>query len=256
MQPREIAQRLERRREVRPGRGERFVGYGLSGLRFAAGEVVAFHRHTASSIGPPFTSVWQRTPDERWIFHTNVDPTRSCPRYFGPALDETRMDDIEVVWLAPREVSISARRARLKLALRLAASPATIAATFALTAGARLLPRRVWHSRRIGRVLGAGGDRLLRAGRLPLGGTVPAGQRFQSRPHAVWLVETAAAVLDGRDLGPVVAIDDGTGVGDFLIASRGLFTFSETEFDSCPAPPVPPRDTLLNQMLRTGNAAL
>lgn len=253
MQPRDLAQQLEQRRAVTAGSGERFVGFGLTGLGFEAGEILAFQRFTASSIGPPFASVWQRRADARWSIHTNVDPGRSCPRYFGPALDDARMDDIEVVWLGPREVSVTARHARLQLALRL--SPSLV--TMALGAAARLLPRRVWRSRRLSRALGAGAARLLRAGRLTLSGGTPAGQRFHIVPRAVWRVEAAAAVIDGRDLGSTVAISDGVGVGDFRIPGRGLFVFSETVFEGCPVlPGHRSRDVLLRQIVRSGRAAL
>jgi hypothetical protein len=252
MQPREMAQLLERRREVTDGRGERFAGYGLVGLGFGEGQILAFHRYTASSIGPPFTSIWRRSEGARWTIHSNVEPGRSCPRYYGPALDGARIDDIEVAWLGPREVSVTARHARLQLALRLAASPMTVA----LGAVARLLPRGVWRSPRLSRSIGAGAARLLGAGRLTLSGRVPAGQRFHTRPHAVWLVEAAAAVIGGRDAGAVTEIEDCARLGDLVIPRRGLFVFGETVFEGCAGEPDRhSRDALLREIVRSGRAA-
>jgi hypothetical protein len=50
------------------GGGERFAGYGVMGLPFRSGHVLAMRRFPASSIGPACTSVWHRSPDGRWVF--------------------------------------------------------------------------------------------------------------------------------------------------------------------------------------------
>ncbi|HSJ05259.1 MAG TPA: hypothetical protein VK936_01070 [Longimicrobiales bacterium] len=253
MQPREWAAALEDRREQRAGEGERFTGYGLLGVRFASGEVLAFHRYTASSIGPPFTSIWQRSESGRWTVHTNVEPRRSFPRYFGPVLQDALMDDISVAWLGPREVSVTARHARIQLALRLKPS----AATRLLTIAAGLLPRPAWRIPVIADALVSGAARLLRADGLVLGGRAPAGQYFRVRPRAVWLLEGAAAVINGRDPGPVAALPDEVRVGDHVIPGRGLFVSGDVAFQGCPVLPLhPSRDELLRQVVRGERAAM
>ena len=40
------------------GGEERFAGYGVMGLPFASGHVLAMRRFPASSIGPGYSSVW------------------------------------------------------------------------------------------------------------------------------------------------------------------------------------------------------
>jgi hypothetical protein len=251
MQPREWAAALEDRRRQRAGEGERFTGYGLTGVRFASGEALAFNRCTASSIGPPFTSIWQQSAGGRWTVHTNVEPRRSCPRYFGPALQDTRMDDIAVVWLGPREVSVTARRARIQLALRLRST----AATRLLTVAAGLLPGPAWRVPGVAETVAAGAARLVGAERLALGGRAPAGQHFRVRPRAVWLLEGAVAVIHGRDPGPMVALPEETRVGDD--AFPGLFVSGEVAFQGCPVLPLhPSRDELLRQVVRGGRAVM
>ena len=40
--------------------------FGVPALETEGGHAIAFHSFVRSSIGPPFTSVWHRTPEGRW----------------------------------------------------------------------------------------------------------------------------------------------------------------------------------------------
>ncbi|CAN5707312.1 hypothetical protein BH23GEM9_BH23GEM9_17300 [soil metagenome] len=254
MEARQLAARMEASRSIGDGHADSFAGYGLLGLAFATGHVLAFRRVTASSIGPPFSSVWQRSPEGIWTVHTNVDAMRSCARYLGSAVCDVRSDDIEVKWRGRWEVSITARRARLHLALRLAATPATAL----LGAAARLLPPSV--SRRVGtqRRLTAAAARLLGVERLTLSGRTPTGYAYQIRPRALWSVQAAAAVLDGREIGPAVQLREAIAVGDFHIPARGLFAAGTIRLVRIPGihaiQESPGRDTILRRVLVHGSA--
>jgi len=70
------------------GSGDRFSGYGVIGLPFSSGHVLALRCFEVSSLGTAYTSVWHRDPKGRWTFHQNVPPEQSCPRYFGAAITE------------------------------------------------------------------------------------------------------------------------------------------------------------------------
>jgi hypothetical protein len=233
MQPRDAARMLERHRSTGPammtgaaegwgGCSERMAGYGLLGLMFESGHVLAFRRFTASSIGPPYLSIWHRHPDGRWVIHTNVEPSRACPRYFGPALDEYHVDDIDVTWNGAADLAISAVRARLHLALRLESS----ALTRVLGAASRAAPASVLEHHRTGAVAG----RILGAGRLSLAGVTPSGHRYLIRPTGAWRVGAAAAVIDGVDAGAVMVAGSPADLGGFAIPSRGLFATGSVEF--------------------------
>ena len=50
-EPAELVQEVERHPEPPPGSGERFAGYGVMGLPFRSGHVLALRRSPASSIG-------------------------------------------------------------------------------------------------------------------------------------------------------------------------------------------------------------
>lgn len=224
MRPRDAVRALEqsRRHGGPPGRGEHMAGYGLMGLTFDSGDVLAFRCFTASSIGPPYRSIWHRRPDGRWVIHTNVEPSRACPRYFGPALDSYDVDDIEISWNGPSEISIAAARSRVHLALRLTATPLTRL----IGAASSAAPDAILQRRGTGSLAGG----LLGAGSLSLAGTAPAGHQFLIRPRAVWRVAAAAAVIDGRDAGPVHVLSQQSALGGFLIPKRGLFATGRVTF--------------------------
>lgn len=223
MSPRDAARVLERSRRIAAAPGvEYMVGYGLLGLTFESGDVLAFRRFTASSIGPPYLSIWHRRPDRRWVIHTNVEPSRACPRYFGPALHAFDTDDIELTWSGDAELAITVVRSRLHLALRLAATPLTRLLGAAVPAAPELL----WRSRHAGRAAG----RLLRTGSLSFTGRAPAGHEFVIRPRALWRIAGAAAVIDGRDAGSITTPTRQASLGEFLIPSRGLFATGRVTF--------------------------
>jgi hypothetical protein len=50
--PAEIVEELERKADLPPGAQERFFGYGVMGLPFRSGHILALRRFPASSIGP------------------------------------------------------------------------------------------------------------------------------------------------------------------------------------------------------------
>jgi hypothetical protein len=200
------------------GRADSFRGYGLFGQAFASGDLLAFRRYDWSSIGPPFTTVWHRRPNGRWTCHTNVEPDRSCARYFGLPEDTVRRDGIDIVWRGSHELSIHVHAARLRLALRLAASPDV--RLVSVLAG--LVPEPIWrlerHARWIGRALG----HALGAGPIQFVGSTPSGHRLLVKPRELWRVAAAVAVLDGRELGESVPVEDGAHVLGLPVPRTGL----------------------------------
>src|SRR5436190_20818243 len=84
-EPADAAAAIERGAGLPPGRGERFAGYGVMGLPFRSGHILALRRFPASSIGPGYRSVWHRGPNARWTFFQDIAPVQACSRYFGAA---------------------------------------------------------------------------------------------------------------------------------------------------------------------------
>ncbi len=75
--PRSQIERLESAPQLPDGADERFSGYGVMGLPFRSGHVLALRRFPASSIGPGYTSVWHRDPDGAWTFFATASPRQT-----------------------------------------------------------------------------------------------------------------------------------------------------------------------------------
>jgi hypothetical protein len=230
MTPQTAARRLEKRRHIAGGHVERLAGYGLLGVAFEAGHAVAIMRSTASSIGPPYASIWVRDPQARWTIHTSVEPSRSCPRYFGPALDDVRVEEIEVGWRNEYEIVVTARKSRIYAALRLKATPLM----HALGAASRSMPERVWRRERQQPLLGRIAGRLLDAGPLELAGHTPSGHAYLLRPHRVWRVAAAVCMVEGRDLGSLAAPVEQPRIGDLGLPRRAVLAAGTVTFERQP----------------------
>jgi hypothetical protein len=136
------AAEIERHARLPAGAGERFTGYGVMGLPFASGHVLAMRRFPASSIGPAYTSVWHRDPAGRWDFWQNQPGDQACSRYFGSALAGTRRAHIELDWPGEYTLRIAIAEAGFTWRMTMAAS----AATRVLNTIGALLPDRVWRA--------------------------------------------------------------------------------------------------------------
>jgi hypothetical protein len=205
---------------------DRFQGYDLPGLAFESGDVLVVRRVERSSIGPPYTTIWHRDPGGRWTLTTSVEPARSCAHYIRPAVTDVRTDDVEVAWSGAYRLSVTARRMRLRLSVRLTRTPLTRAISIA----AAMLPALVWRLPILSRLIGRAAGRALGAGPLALSGRSPSAHAFVQRLRGVWLVTGAAAVIDGRDLGALVPLAEPVSLGDFTIPRIGLVTIGAVEF--------------------------
>ena len=55
--PRSLVEPMEQNRALPPGPEERFAGYGVMGVPFSSGYVLALRHFPSSSVGPGYTSV-------------------------------------------------------------------------------------------------------------------------------------------------------------------------------------------------------
>ena len=225
--PRALAEEMERGSELPAGSDERFVGYGVMGVPFISGHVLAFRRMTASSLGEPYTTVWHRDPLGRWTFFTDSAPSRSCPRFFGEALDEVVMGEIELSWEGPFDLSLRVPEAGFLWGVRLSAD----LKTRGMSALGRMIPAPVWRSETALSLMGTLGGPLLGLGELALTGSSPNGQRFRSAPRLLWRVEATAAILDRQDLGDMEPLPEQARIGEFWIPNSGIFAMGQARFD-------------------------
>lgn len=227
MNPRAVSEEMERDPLLPRGSEERFAGYGVMGLPFASGHLLAFRRVTSSSIGPPYTTVWHRDPSGHWTFFTDAEPDLSCPRFFGGALDEVVPGEIELSWDGPYELSLRIPETRLQWGVRLSSD----LWTRGMSAAGRMVPAVLWRNERFLSALGPTGGRLLGLGDLALTGSSPNHQRFWAAPRFLWRVEATAAILDGQDLGEMAPLGEQARLGDFWIPNDGIFAVGETRFE-------------------------
>jgi hypothetical protein len=92
--PRTMVQRIP---SLPPEQDDHFYGYGVMGLPFASGHVLAM-RKMHSSIGPKYQLVWHRSPDGAWTMWSDVAPAQSCQRYWGNDLRRAIQAPIDISW--------------------------------------------------------------------------------------------------------------------------------------------------------------
>ena len=225
-EPRELAAQVEEGVPLPSGSEERFSGYGVMGLPFASGHVLAMRRFTASSVGPDYTSVWHRDPNGRWTMYGNVPPEQSCPRYFGSEVAAVAVEQITIDWTGDRSFSVS-------ISDRLAwdVSLDQPLAMKAMNAAAGIMPDALWRSAAVLKGMSAVAGLVLGAGRLGLAGITPNGQRFVANPLQTWSITSSSATIDGRDLGPIGPLMEQAHLGDFWIPQRGIFVLGRAFFE-------------------------
>jgi hypothetical protein len=226
-EPRALAELTEIDPHLPPGSDDRFSGYGVMGLPFASGHVLALRRFPASSLGYGYSSVWHRAPDGRWTFWSDVPPAESCARFFGEAIAEVAVEPITVHWTGPRSLHITVGSRILDWKLGLRSTPLTMA----MNATGRLLTDGMWQNRRVLQTMGAVVGRVLGVGRVRLTGTVPNGQRYMTNPLKVWRVADVTATLHDRVLGSPGALEPQAELGDFAIPQRGIFVLGRAFFE-------------------------
>ena len=207
---------------------EHFYGYAVVGVPFRSGHILGMRRFPVSSVGPGYTSVWHCDPHGRWVIYQDRGPRVTCPRAFGPAIDDAPTTPIAVDWVAPDRFTVDIATAGKRLHWEVPLSESAI--TRLLGATMSILPRLIRHHP----VALAGGGyvagSLLRAGRVRLNGTAPSRQDFYADLRRIWLIEGSTAAIDGIDLGEPGPIPEQAHLADFWLPQRGLFAIGGSYF--------------------------
>jgi len=160
--------------------------------------------------------------------YVDGEPERTCPRFFGSAIDRVEVVEIEVSWEGHMRLSIRVPENRVHWGMRLASD----AATRGIGSVGRALPRFVrespWALSALGRLAGP----ILGVGQLSLAGTSPNGQEFRAGPRNLFRVEAAAAVVEGRDLGALGPLAEQARLGDLWLPNGGVFATGEAAFET------------------------
>lgn len=228
-EPRELIGLVERDAALPSGDDERFAGYGVMGLTFSSGHVLALRRFPAISIGQGYTSVWHRNPEGAWKFYSTSPLQQSCNRYFGSAVAEARVTDIQISWTGPRSFTVEIEGGN---ELKWDVNVVGTAATRIMNAMGRMLPAPLWRRAAVLSLMEVVASRMLQVGRVRLHGTAPNGQGFVANPHVIWSVPSSSATVAGNDLGPIGPLQEQARIGEFWIPQRGLFVIGSTIFEA------------------------
>ncbi|MFC5269156.1 hypothetical protein [Adhaeribacter terreus] len=226
MTPRALAQKLEAERSLPTGSEERFNGFGVMGLPFSSGHVLALRRFPASSVGAGYTSVWHRLPNQSWSFYADTDPHYSCTRYFGKKAAHTYKTPVILNWQDDYSFEVNIESVGLTWFVNVQATPVTIA----MNALGSLLPAQAWKSDSILKLMGKVAGTVLGLQKVNLTGTVPNGQHFKANPKIMWAIKESHATIAGHDLGVPAILPQQTHLQDFWIPQHGLLVFGQAYF--------------------------
>lgn len=218
-EPVAFAREVEEHPQLPEGDGERVSGYGVMGLPFASGHVLALRRWTASSVGEGFTSIWHRDPLGRWTFYESEPSEIACTRYFGREVEQARVVPIAVEWEGARRLHASTADGVVDWAIEIGSTAITRLTSIIGSA----LPLAAWRSRPVLSAMGRVAGWALGVERVKLTGMTPNRQRFDANPLRIWFVTDSHAVVEGHELGPVGPLAEQAHLTDFYIPQRGIF---------------------------------
>jgi hypothetical protein len=217
----------EKRAQLLPGMTERFSGWGVMGLPFRSGDILATRRFPASSIGPGYTSVWYRSPEGAWTFYADVPPEMACTRFFGSAVARAVVSPITLEWTAPDSLHIEVPEGELSCDIVVA--PTVASRTMNIVAAS--FPEWAWRNRRVLGLTARMAGPILGAGRLSMAGIAPNRQSFIANPRKVWVVKSARLRVGGRETDQPGPVTPQAQLGGFLIPQRGLLAIGNAAFD-------------------------
>jgi hypothetical protein len=205
---------------------EHVKGWGVFGLPFDSGHVLALRVFPESDFGP-YRTVWHRDPAGNWSIY--VDGPRldtACPRYYGAACTSTAFASIELTWTGPASLRVLMDSPSLAWTLTATDTP-TLRVLNAISARLPLSswrPRALLHAReRLARLLGMG--------KLQLAGTMPSGHVGVLMPQHMYFVDDATAMLDGVELGRPTHVEPNPTIGDVALPARGVLAIGQAMWE-------------------------
>ena len=218
MNPNAVIDAIERDTFLPGGPGDVFSGWGVIGLPFQSGHVLALRRNFLSSLGPAYTSIWHRDPVDRWTFYSTVAPDCSCARYFGARIYRNVVTPIDLEWTTPWTL-----QARVGLELTWQVTLHSSPLTQLLSTLTHLIPERACRLPGVLRSVGLAADTAFGTGRMNLTGRTPNGHRFVINPRQLWLIDASTAHVSGHNLGPPGPLATQPALEDMRLPQRGLF---------------------------------
>ena len=239
---REAVLAAEKQAKLLPGTSERFSGWGVMGLPFQSGDILATRRFPVTSVGPGYTSVWYRNPEGEWTIYADVPPETACPRFFGSAVARAVVCPITLEWTADDALHVEVPEDGLSCDIVVTQTPASRA----MNLMAATFPEWAWRNPRVLGLTAKMAGLMLRAGRLSMAGIAPNRQAFIANPRKIWVVKSARLRVGERETDQPGPVTPQAQLGDFLIPQRGLVAIGNAAFD----PLDPSRHSMLVSMSR------
>ena len=227
MKPRDHIRKLESRQLQPSGKEEQFRGYGVIGLCFDSGHILALRRFPSSSIGPAYTAVWHRDPQGCWRFYANASPRMACARYFGAGIHSATETPIDLEWLKANVLRVTIAQIGLVWEMKIKSTFQTVL----MNAVAAMLPKSWWSNAVFLKYVARIASFVLGIGEVALQGRVPNRQRFRVQLESVWMLAGSRAQLRTVDLGKTVPHTIQTRLGDFRILRKPVFAIGQSYFD-------------------------
>ena len=197
-------------------------GWGVFGLPFDSGHVLALRVFPQSSFGP-YRTVWHRDPAGRWSIYADTPRVEhACPRYYAPACEHVGAARIDLEWTGPRALRITMDEPALVWRVTAARSP-LMGLLNPFSAG---MPLSTW---RASALVGAR-ERLARGlgmGRLQMAGAMPSGHSGLLMPQRMYLVNQSSALLGGVDIGSPTRLRENPRIGDVPLPARGVLAIGQ-----------------------------
>lgn len=206
-----------------PWPGHEYVrGWGVFGLPFDSGHVLALRVFPQSSFGP-YRTLWHRDPAGRWSIHADARRVEhACPRYYGPACEYVGAARIDLEWTGPRTLHVSMDDPALDWTLTAERSPLT----GLLNPLSARMPLSSWRPRALVRAR----ERLAQSlgmGRLQMSGVMPSGHSGLLMPQRMYLVNRSSAIHDGVDLGRPTRLHENPTIGGVPLPARGVLAIGQ-----------------------------
>jgi hypothetical protein len=210
-----------------PWPGHEWVeGFGVMAMPFTSGHVLVLRAFPHNSFAPS-KSIWHRTPEgTSTIFVDGASMETACPRYFGAAAKENRSARIDLTWIGPMDLEVTAEPPGLRWTMSLTGPPYLRA----LNAASSRLPEAAWRSSFVLRGMELMASIVLGMGDVQLAGRVPSGHWATLTPRRMYFVRSAHAELAGLDLGSPVKATTPPTIGATRLPSKPAFAVGRAFF--------------------------
>ena len=196
---------------------EHFKGWGVFGLPFDSGHVLALRVVPESDFGA-YRTLWHRGPAGHWSIY--VDGPRldtACPRYYSKALTHTGFARIDLGWTAPDTLRVTMDRPHIDWSL----TAHTTAALELLNFVSARLPLSTWRPPTLVHAREAIAS-WLGMGRVEFSAVMPNGQSGTVMPQQIYFIDRSRASVDGTDIGHPIHARDNPTIGSVPLPARGV----------------------------------